>query len=71
MMEDLARWFPLRRFALCADGFYAPLAGKNLPRTHSRSLLFYLFLSWCEQKETSLCDQKENNARCLLPDISC
>jgi len=34
MMEDLARWFPERRFALCADGFYAPLAGRNLPRTH-------------------------------------
>ncbi len=39
MMEDLARWFPLRHFALCADGFYAPLAGKNLPRTHITSRL--------------------------------
>jgi len=24
-------------------------------------------LSWCDQKETGLCDQKENNALCLLP----
>jgi len=39
MMEDLARWFPLRHFALCADGFYALLAGKNLPRTHITSRL--------------------------------
>jgi hypothetical protein len=39
MMEDLARWFPERRFALCADGFYAPLAGRNLPRTHLTSRL--------------------------------
>ena len=39
MMEDLARWFPLRHFALCADGFYAPLAGRNLPRTHITSRL--------------------------------
>ena len=39
MMEELAGWFPERRFALCADGFYAPLAGRNLPRTHLTSRL--------------------------------
>lgn len=32
MLQDLARWFPDRAFALCADGFYAPLA-KRLPAT--------------------------------------
>ena len=39
MLEDLARWFPDRHFALCADGFYAPLAGRSLPRTHVTSRL--------------------------------
>jgi len=34
MMNDLAGWFPERAFYLTADGFYAPLAGRGLPRTH-------------------------------------
>jgi hypothetical protein len=33
MIREVADWFPDRRFALCADGFYAPLAGVDLPRT--------------------------------------
>lgn len=32
MLSDLARWLPEREFSLCADGFYAPLAGRSLPR---------------------------------------
>jgi hypothetical protein len=34
MVNDLAAWFPNRAFYLAADGFYAPLAGRDLPRTH-------------------------------------
>jgi len=34
MVNDLAAWFPERTFYLTADGFYAPLAGCALPRTH-------------------------------------
>ena len=33
MMDDLARWLPGRSFSLCADGAYATLVGKKLPRT--------------------------------------
>jgi len=33
MIRELADWFPHRRFALCADGAYACLAGYGLPRT--------------------------------------
>ena len=33
MIGEVAGWFPEREFALCADGFYAPLAGASLPRT--------------------------------------
>ena len=34
MVNDVAAWFPDRTFTLAADGFYAPLAGRPLPRTH-------------------------------------
>jgi len=34
MVNDLATQFPERAFYLTADGFYAPLAGRGLPRTH-------------------------------------
>ena len=34
MVNDLAAGFPERAFYLTADGFYAPLAGRGLPRTH-------------------------------------
>jgi hypothetical protein len=34
MIEELAAWFPTKRFYLVADGLYAPLAGRDLPRTH-------------------------------------
>ena len=34
MVNDVAAWFPDRTFTLTADGFYAPLAGRPLPRTH-------------------------------------
>lgn len=30
MIRDVMQWFPQRRFRLVADGFYAPLAGKEL-----------------------------------------
>ena len=33
MLRLLASWLPTRSFSLCADGFYAPLAGEQLPRT--------------------------------------
>jgi hypothetical protein len=33
MVVQVASWFPQRRFHLCADGFYAPLAGRRLPQT--------------------------------------
>lgn len=32
MLREVAGWFPERRFALCADGAYATLAGRALPR---------------------------------------
>lgn len=33
MMDQLAGWLPGRHFSLCADGAYATLVGKKLPRT--------------------------------------
>ena len=39
MIRELAEWFPDRWFHLCGDGAYAPLAGRNLPRTHVTSRL--------------------------------
>ena len=39
MMRELAEWFPDRWFQLCGDGAYAPLAGRDLPRTHVTSRL--------------------------------
>lgn len=34
MVEEFAGWFPDRAIRLCADGFYASLAGRKLPRTY-------------------------------------
>lgn len=34
MVAQLAEWLPGRHFSLCADGAYASLAGRQLPRTH-------------------------------------
>ena len=34
MLRTLAEWLPERRFLACFDGFYATLAGADLPRTH-------------------------------------
>lgn len=34
MVTQLAEWLPTRDFLLTADGAYASLAGRNLPRTH-------------------------------------
>lgn len=39
MVNDVARWFPERRFYLVVDGFYAPLAGRAMTRTHVISRL--------------------------------
>lgn len=39
MVQELAAWFPDRNFHLCGDGAYAPLAGRNLARTHVTSRL--------------------------------
>jgi hypothetical protein len=33
MIREVAQWFPERFFRLCADGAYASLAGRGLPRT--------------------------------------
>ena len=33
MVQELANWFPGKRFRLVADGAFAPLAGQDLPRT--------------------------------------
>lgn len=33
MVGELAEWLPQRSFLLCADGAYASLAGRGLPRT--------------------------------------
>jgi hypothetical protein len=37
MVIELASWLPQRQFHLCADGFYAPLAGRALPQTQLTS----------------------------------
>lgn len=34
MINQLHQWLPERRFRLVADGFYATLAGKQMPQTH-------------------------------------
>jgi len=34
MVNDVAQWFPERWFYLVGDGFYAPLAGRAMTRTH-------------------------------------
>jgi len=34
MLDEVAKWFPQRRFLLVADGFYAPLAGRLNSQTH-------------------------------------
>ncbi len=34
MLRQVAEWFPERQFRASADGFYAPLAGRKIPRTH-------------------------------------
>ena len=33
MVREVAGWLPGREFSLCADGFFAALAGRGLPRT--------------------------------------
>jgi hypothetical protein len=37
MMREVAGWFPGRRLHLSADGFYATLAGRDLPNAHLTS----------------------------------
>jgi len=37
MMREVAGWFPGRRLHLNADGFYATLAGRDLPNSHLTS----------------------------------
>lgn len=37
MITEFAAWFPARLIKLSADGAYAPLAGRPLPRTHFTS----------------------------------
>jgi hypothetical protein len=39
MIEEVAGWFPERQLRLCADGAYASLAGRELPRTEFVSRL--------------------------------
>jgi len=34
MIEEVAGWLPDRHFLLGCNGAYAPLAGRELPRTH-------------------------------------
>ena len=34
IIDQLHHWLPERRFRLVADGFYATLAGKQMPQTH-------------------------------------
>ena len=34
MIEQVHQWLPERLFRLVADGFYATLAGKQMPKTH-------------------------------------
>lgn len=37
MIQELADWLPERCFSLCGDGFFATLAGRDLPRTQVTS----------------------------------
>lgn len=37
MIQEVAAWFPELRWRLCADGAFASLAGRSLPRTHVTS----------------------------------
>lgn len=37
MIVEITKWFPDQSFQLACDGAYAPLARKNLPRTHVTS----------------------------------
>jgi hypothetical protein len=37
MVREVSDWFPDRSFRVCADGAYASLAARNLPRTHVTS----------------------------------
>lgn len=37
MIKEVADWLPERSFDLCGDGFFAPLAGRGLPRTRVTS----------------------------------
>jgi hypothetical protein len=39
MIEEVAGWFPEHQLGLCADGAYASLAGRELPRTRFVSRL--------------------------------
>src|SRR5208283_668197 len=39
MIAEVATWLPEREFSLCADGFYASLAGLKLPRCQVTSRL--------------------------------
>jgi hypothetical protein len=41
MVLELACWLPEREFSLCADGFYASLAGRKLPRCTLTSRMRY------------------------------
>ena len=34
MIQEVASWFPERRWTLCTDGAFASLAGRSLPHTH-------------------------------------
>jgi hypothetical protein len=34
MLTEITEWFNTRHFQVCCDGFYAHLAGCNIPRTH-------------------------------------
>ena len=41
MIVEVAAWLPERDFSLCADGFYASLAGRKLPRCQVTSRMRY------------------------------
>jgi len=41
MITAVAGWLPEREFSLCADGFYASLAGRKLPRCQVTSRMRY------------------------------
>lgn len=54
MLIQVASWFPQRQFQLCADGSYASLAGRHLPRTDLISRLRHdaaLYKVLCKQKK--------------------